>query len=76
MFDNQLCWPLAGSPKPIQPIQMRDTFKSELPSFVYFTAFPPLIVITFNPSIRLSGYTLSVLPHPQQVVDTMSTIAL
>ena len=30
----QLCWPRPGSPNPIHPMQIRDTLRSELPSFV------------------------------------------
>ncbi len=32
----QLCWPADALPKPIQPIQMRETVRSDLPSFAYF----------------------------------------
>ena len=30
------CCPLCASPNPMQPMQMRETFRSEFPSFVYF----------------------------------------
>ena len=32
----QLCCPVAAFPKPIQPMQIRETVKSDLPNFVYF----------------------------------------
>ncbi len=42
----QLCCPLAASPN---PIQIRDIFNSEFPSFVYFiTTCPPVYCISLN----------------------------
>ena len=48
----QLCWPLEASPKPMHPMQMRDTFKPELPNCVYFIrilhSFCPLSYCSVN----------------------------
>ena len=45
----QLCWPFFASPKPMHPMQMRETFKSELPSFVYCIVFPPSVRLPCRP---------------------------
>lgn len=46
----QLCWPRAASPKPIHPMQMRDTVKFEFPSFVYSIFMPPRFILDFPPA--------------------------
>src|SRR5574344_1393884 len=45
----QMCCPVVAFPKPIQPMQIRDTFKFELPNFEYFIQSPHLFLANLNP---------------------------
>ena len=48
----QACCPRSASPKPIQPMQTRETVMSDLPSFVYFMFKPPTVFCAFKSQFK------------------------
>ena len=69
----QLCWPVAALPKPMHPMQMRDTFKSELPSFVYCTvltsscSLPGFLSLLYRLSRAHVQYLFHILTYTRDV---------